>query len=129
MIKRDFTTWDFVKQEPKKQGFTIDGNYTFDTITIDTSDWIISTASLDVSTDMVYISDLTVQGSAVIPPQEGQMRYNVDSRMTEVYHQDEWLEIGYTHEIHSEPKISIWSRFKTWLDKITTRPYRGHYEI
>jgi len=43
MIKRDFTVWDFVKQEPKKQGFTILGGVG-DLFTVDNSaDWVVTT--------------------------------------------------------------------------------------
>lgn len=118
MIKRDFSAWDFVKQGPKKDTIDITGG----TLISDYTSWTMGdgsftntmvfgdnvTITIPSVNNRVYISDLTVQGSAEIPPQEGQMRYNVDSQMTEVYHQDEWMEIGYTHDVHQEPKISRW---------------------
>lgn len=125
MVKRDFSAWDFVKQEPKKQElFTIDGGTLitdYPNVIIGGGDWIVDTTAgqnnivlgqnMSISSDVndtVFVQNLSVAGTTDIPPQEGQMRYNVDSQMTEVYHQDEWMEIGYTHDVHQGPRLSRW---------------------
>jgi hypothetical protein len=99
MIKRDFTAWDFVKQEPKKQGFTILGGVgdlfitDYPSMIIDTnSEWVFNTTagtnniilggqnmtiSADVS-DTVYVQNLSVAGTTDIPPTVGQMRTIMD---------------------------------------------------
>jgi hypothetical protein len=83
MIKRDFTAWDFVKQEPKKE-FIIDVTSgtritDFPSWTTTVTDTIVFGANITVGGDnRVYISDLVVQGSADIPPREGDMRTIMD---------------------------------------------------
>jgi hypothetical protein len=144
MVKRDFSVWDFVKQEPKKRGFTIlDGNSEHFTFTVDpSSEWVVDTTagtnnivlgsnmtiSADVS-DTVFISNLSVAGSAEIPPQEGQMRTIMDEDgywSTQVYiPTQEWVTISRTDSMVTvdgnypdlTPRVSLWTKFKNLFKK------------
>jgi hypothetical protein len=158
MIKRDFTAWDFVKQEPKKGnrisdfdilGGTNDGDvlmFTDGGVGWTTTTTAIGGNNLTVSegiNNTVFVQNLNVAGNMEIEPREGEMRTIMDE-------DGYWLSQFYTRSI-DEPmwvttsrtdsmitmdgntyhitKVPIWVKFKTWLNKITTRPYRGHYEI
>jgi hypothetical protein len=127
MVKRDFSAWDFVKQEPKKRGFTIlDGTAgtlitDYPNVVMGGGDWVVDTTagtnnivfgsnmtiSADVS-DTVFISNLSVAGSAEIPPSEGQLRYNTVNGTTEAYVDGEWIELGPVtqYPLPRKPKIS-----------------------
>ncbi len=128
MVKRDFSAWDFVKQEPKKGLRILDGNTggtlitNYPNVVIGGGDWIVNTTaqnnivfgsnatiSADVS-DTLFVSNLSVAGSAEIPPSEGQLRYNTVNGTTEAYVDDEWIELGPVtqYPLPREPKISKW---------------------
>lgn len=143
MIKSGFTAWDFVKQEPKKE-FTIDGG----TLISDYTSWTIGDGSFTntivfgdnvtitdgMANNRVYISDLTVQGSAEIPPREGDMRTMMGEDgywLTQVFNisldsvtpnnpsGDIWVTISRTESMITAgetlvptQRVSIWTKFK-----------------
>ena len=143
MIKRDLNTWDFVENKPKI-GLTrnverivggnrvritdyppIDGGtLVFDGLG---TEWTTTISDHNIiqigynneglrvdNNNLVTITDLVVQGSAEIPPQEGQMMYDVNDNLTYVFVGDTWQEINW------EPvkKESLWSRFKTFIKNL-----------
>lgn len=137
MVKRDLNAWDFVKQKPKS-GLTFIGGVGGEILVSDNTGYAVwaqptitdhniiqigyNNQGLRVDTsNTVTISDLVVQGSANIPPRVGELRYNPDTNMTEVYLHDEWLELGYVHEypLPRESKISKWRYLNPlyWFDK------------
>jgi hypothetical protein len=61
MVKRNFSAWDFVKQEPKKQGFRIlDGNSEHFTFTVDpSSEWVVDTTA--GTNNIVLGSNMTIK--------------------------------------------------------------------
>lgn len=174
MIKRDFSVWDFVKQEPKKETIDITGGTLisdYPNVIVGNGDWTTTTTAiggnniilggnnLTVSDDInntVFVQNLSVAGTTDIPPREGDMRTVMDEDgywATQVFNTplnattpnnpngEEWVTISRTDSMitvdgfSTRPKRHItwtghfFNKFKTWLKKITTRPYRGHYEI
>lgn len=83
MIKRDFTTWNFIKQEPNVI-ITPIGSWDLSNVTVmgDTFTTNTTLIGVDLISELepgrVYISHLVVQGSADIPPREGDMRTIID---------------------------------------------------
>jgi hypothetical protein len=147
MVKRDFSAWDFVKQEPKKQGFTILGGGVGDLFTVvdNSADWVVTTTLDDTFTfngynnvvfgegitidgntnNTVTISDMVVTGSADIPPTAGQMKTVSDGNSwnTQVFVEDgnggEWVTISSTR-LHRGVTTTEnrWGRFKNWVGSV-----------
>ena len=127
MIKRDLTAWDFIENKPKTKlrvvgnGTFIDGNTTITwggtniqyNYQVNTDDTLL-VAGFDGTNSRVTISDLVVAGSAEIPPQEGQMMYDVNDNLTYVFVGDTWQEINWG----PVKKESLWSRFKTFIKNL-----------
>lgn len=137
MIKRDLNAWDFVEQKPKSNRIMYVGGVGGQILTapIDHTGYVLwgeptitdhniiqigyNNQGLRVDTNnTVTISDLVVAGSANIPPSEGNLRYNVENNTTEVYINDEWVELGSIHQ-YPLPRESKWDRFKNWFKNIT----------
>ncbi len=145
MVKRDFSAWDFVKQEPKKGLRILDGNAgtlitDYPNVIIGGGDWVVNTTgtnniilgsnnmtiSADVS-DTVYVQNLSVAGTTDIPPSEGQMRTQIleDGYWeTQVYSNrfQEWVTISRTESMITagetfvpRTRISRWVKFKSWV--------------
>jgi hypothetical protein len=130
MIKRDLNAWDFVKNKPKTKLRVVGGgtNITWDDSNIQynynyqVNTNVENTVLLGFNgeglrvdaNNQVTINDLVVAGSAEIPPQEGQMMYDVNDNLTYVFVGDTWQEINW------EPvkKESLWSRFKTFIKNL-----------
>jgi len=128
MIKRDLTAWDFVENKPKTRLRDVDGGtigntwtwsgadvtYNYVNATIDTENTVFGEGLRVDANNQVTINDLVVAGSAEIPPQEGQMMYDVNDNLTYVFVGDTWQEINW------EPvkKESLWSRFKTFIKNL-----------
>jgi hypothetical protein len=130
MIKRDLHAWSFVENKPKKRrniipnyppvdgGVLVYDGSTEWTTTISDHNIIqlgYNNEGLRIDTNnQVTISDLVVAGSAEIPPSQGQLRYNTDTNLMEVYLQNEWVEL-----IHPLPRKSKWDRFKNFFKKLS----------
>jgi len=130
MIKRDLTAWDFVENKPKPHlrvvnGTPVDGGtLVYDGLGMEWTTTVTDNNIIQLGYDneglridtnnQVIIGDLVVDGSAEIPPQEGQMRYDVNDNLTYVFVADTWQEINW------EPvkKESLWSRFKTFIKNL-----------
>jgi hypothetical protein len=141
MIKRDLNAWDFVENKPKTGLRIVDGTgrriitdyppidggtLIYDGLGMEWTTTVTDTNIIQLGYDneglridnnnQVTIGDLVVAGSAEIPPQEGQMRYDTNNNLTYVFVGDTWQEINW------EPvkKESLWSRFKTFIKNLLT---------
>lgn len=140
MIKREITAWDFVKQEPKPikiglQGLygeinplhtfvpvglyarEVDVTYVADNNNVFTVSDTAGNAVLNITdNDTAYITNLDVTGTANIPPSEGQVRYDNDTMMINVFIDNEWRRMSKEHFFNGpsfyqkEPKKTIKDR-------------------
>ena len=143
MIKRDFSVWDFVKQEPKKDTIDITGGTLISDYIVGNGDWTTTTTAiggnniilggnnLTVSDDVnntVFVQNLSVAGTTDIPPQTGQMRTEIDEDgywSTQVYIPErEWVTISRTESMVTSgetfvptQRVSIWTKFKNLFKK------------
>ena len=128
MIKRDFTVWDFVKQGPKKE--TSDVGTTcwslpfsgveelLEVVTHVPSAGTLFTIDVGTTEWTTTVSDLTVLGSADIPPSQGQMFFDTTDNTTKVFVNDDWVTLSSigktprTFESDIRKLSSLWTKFK-----------------
>jgi hypothetical protein len=122
-IKKDFSAWDFVKQKPKytnPYGNIIEGSVTSHVMGVNN----ITTTDVDTT---FFVNNMEVTGSALIPPQEGQMKYDTVTQTMATFHNGEWVNISgpeRTRPIwdveYPTNRKSLLTRFKDWLKNVVS---------